>query len=90
MPRPAHRTRSRKRVKKPSPGSTVKTYFKREISSSLKCSICGKPLTGIPRLSPTEIRKLNRTKRRIWRIYGGQLCPNCLKTLLKQAVRKTV
>ena len=87
MPRPALRTRSKKRVSKALPGGRTKIHFKREIPATARCSVCGNPLAGFPRLLPSEIRKLNRSKRRVSRIYGGQVCPNCLKTALKQAAR---
>lgn len=87
MPQPHYRTRSRKRVKIKTPGGRLITHYKREKAKPAKCSKCGKPLSGIPREIPSEIRKLNRTRRRISRILGGQLCPQCLKTTLKQAVR---
>ncbi|MEM2911986.1 MAG: 50S ribosomal protein L34e [Candidatus Bathyarchaeia archaeon] len=87
MPRPELRTRSRKPVCKALPGGRTGIHFKLEVVAKSSCSRCGKPLTGVPRLSPSEIRKLNRTRKRIWRIYGGQLCHDCLKTALKQATR---
>ncbi|MEM0357025.1 MAG: 50S ribosomal protein L34e [Candidatus Bathyarchaeia archaeon] len=87
MPRPALRTRSRKRVSKALPGGRSGIHVKHEMPGKATCSICGSPLAGIPRLLPSEIRKLNRSKRRVSRIYGGQLCSRCLKTALKQAVR---
>jgi len=87
MPRPALRTRSRKRVSKALPGGRTGIHFKREIPAQASCSVCGNPLAGLPRLLPSETRKLNRSKRKVSRIYGGHVCPNCLKTALKQAVR---
>jgi len=87
MPRPILRTRSRKRVYKVLPGGRTGIHFKREIVGKNRCSVCGGSLAGIPRLLPSEMRKLNRTKRRISRIYGGQICHNCLKNALKKAVR---
>ncbi|MEM1588872.1 MAG: 50S ribosomal protein L34e [Candidatus Bathyarchaeia archaeon] len=87
MPRPALRTRSRKRVSKALPGGRTGIRFKREIPAQARCGICGNPLAGTPHLLPSEIRKLNRSRRRVSRIYGGQVCPNCLKTALKQAAR---
>jgi large subunit ribosomal protein L34e len=87
MPRPMLRNRSRKRVYKALPGGRTGIHFKREIVGENCCSVCGSLLAGIPKLLPSETRKLNRTKRRISRIYGGQICHNCLKTALKKAVR---
>lgn len=87
MPRPHYRTRSRKRVKTKVPGDRLAVHYKREKVKPARCSHCGTILSGIPREVTSEIRKLNRTRRRISRMFGGQLCPRCLKTALKQAVR---
>ncbi|MBS7616741.1 50S ribosomal protein L34e [Candidatus Bathyarchaeota archaeon] len=87
MPRPARRTRSRKRINKALPGGRQGTHYKSEGASYAVCRLCSKPLAGIPQLSLSKIRKFNRTKRRIQRMYGGQLCHNCLRTALKQAAR---
>lgn len=62
-------------------------HFKREVPKGGGCANCGIPLAGVSRLLPHEIRKINKTKRSISRIYGGHLCPNCLKIALKQAAR---
>ncbi|MEM3641656.1 MAG: 50S ribosomal protein L34e [Candidatus Bathyarchaeia archaeon] len=87
MPKPAQRTRSRKRVCKALPGGRTGIHFKLEAAAQSSCSRCSKPLNAVPRLSPSQMGKLNRTRRRIWRIYGGQLCHSCLKTALKHAAR---
>lgn len=87
MPRPALRTRSRKRVYKALPGGKTTIHYRSETPASAKCRICGKPLSGFSRLTPSEMSKLNKSKRRVSRIYGGNLCPECLKTGLKEAVR---
>jgi len=87
MPRPSQRTRSKKRVYKTLPGGRKTIHYKQEGNSLPHCHLCGKPLAGMPHSSTTEVRKLNRSKRRIWRIYGGQICPNCLKNALKQNAR---
>ena len=87
MPRPRQRTRSQKRVNKALPGGGRGTHYKREVGVSPHCYLCGQPLAGIPHLSTSEMRKLNRSKRRIWRLYGGKLCHNCLKNALKHAAR---
>ncbi|MEM3553805.1 MAG: 50S ribosomal protein L34e [Candidatus Bathyarchaeia archaeon] len=87
MPRPYQRTRSRKRVFKALPGGRTGLHFKREVPKGTICVKCGKPLAGVPRLLPHEVRKLNKAKRSVSRIYGGHLCHDCLKMALKQAVR---
>jgi large subunit ribosomal protein L34e len=87
MPRPSQRMRSKKRIRKASPGGGKKIHYRQKVTSLPHCCICGKPLSGIPHLSTVEVRKLNRSKRRIQRFYGGQICPNCLKEGLRQAAR---
>jgi large subunit ribosomal protein L34e len=87
MPQPHLRTRSKKRLNVALPSGRNRIFYKKEVAPTSVCSMCGQPLAGMQHLTPVRTRKLNRTKRRIWRPYGGQLCHNCLKTSLKQAVR---
>ncbi|MCS7115429.1 MAG: 50S ribosomal protein L34e [Candidatus Bathyarchaeota archaeon] len=89
MPRPSLRTRSRKLVKKALPGGRSKYHFEKEKTKAPPCFLCGKPIAGIPRLNPAEIRKQNRSKRKVSRPYGRQVCHNCLENALKQAARQT-
>jgi len=87
MPKPSQRTRSRGIISKKLPGKGRKTHYKQKAASLLRCDFCHLPIAGIPRTSTSEMRKLNRTKRRISRPYGGQICHSCLKTAIKQAAR---
>jgi len=87
MPQPHLRTRSKKQIKTTVPGGKTKTHYKKEKTSTALCFLCKKPLSGIPRSDPAEMRKLNYTKKRIWRLYGGKICPKCLKDAIKQAAR---
>jgi len=82
VPKPSLRTRSKKRrhIRAPKIGSKV--HYKKGKPRAPQCSICGKPLAGIPHLSTSEIRRLSRNKRRTWRPYGGHVCSKCLKDLL--------
>ncbi|MDH5482965.1 MAG: 50S ribosomal protein L34e [Candidatus Bathyarchaeota archaeon] len=87
MPRPHLRTRSKKRLKVTLPSGRSQIHYEKEIVPTPSCSMCGQQLSGMQHLTPVEIRKLNRSKRRIGRPYGGQLCGKCLKNALKQAAR---
>jgi len=87
MPRPQMRTRSRKRIKMKLPSGETRLHYKQEGASLTKCCVCGQPLAGIPSFTRAKIRKINRSKKRIQRPYGGNLCHNCLKNALKQAAR---
>jgi len=89
MPKPSLRTRSRKRVQKRLPGGRRTIHYKKEKSNPARCSRCGQILHGTPRLHFSELRKLTRSQRRAERIYGGQICANCLKELLKETVRSS-
>ncbi|MEM2935909.1 MAG: 50S ribosomal protein L34e [Candidatus Bathyarchaeia archaeon] len=84
MPRPSLRSRSRKRLSLPSPGGSIKKHYKREKANFARCSRCGGILSGVSRLFPS---RLSASQRRPERIYGGQLCPNCLRNLLKFTAR---
>ena len=86
MPRPKLRTKSRKRKYRSLPGGRNKVLHKKEKTGNPKCSSCGRDLTFLPR-STLKIRKLPKTQRKISRIYGEQLCHNCLRNSLKQTSR---
>jgi len=86
MPRPALRTRSKKRKRHSLPGGRSKVLYKKEKTSNPRCSNCGRYLTFLPH-STSKIRKLPKSQKKISRIYGGQLCHACLRDLLKQTAR---
>lgn len=87
MPQPHLRTRSEKRLKLRLAGGRSRIHYRKGKVSPPSCRMCNQPLAGIARLATAGIRKLNRTKRRIWRPYGLELCHKCLKTALKQAIK---
>lgn len=76
------------RVKKRTPTGKVFIHLKKRKPRIAKCAICKKPLHAVPRKTPSETRKLPKTKRRPERAYGGYLCSNCLKELLREGIRK--
>jgi large subunit ribosomal protein L34e len=61
--------------------------YKKDKIKRAHCVHCGQYLAGLPRLSPTELSKLSPTKRKIERPFGGQLCHNCLRQLIKQTIK---
>jgi len=89
MPKPSSRTRSKKRYRLQLPGGQSGTHYKREKTGRPKCTRCGREISGIPHLVPSEIRRLPASQRKIERPYGNMLCPTCLRDLLKQAVRSS-
>ncbi|MFX1518936.1 MAG: 50S ribosomal protein L34e [Promethearchaeota archaeon] len=86
MPAPRYRTRLLKKRSTKVPGGRVIHYKKKKVRKS-KCAVCGKRLSGVPRMSPSALRKLPKTQRRPQRPYGGYLCSQCLQELTKQAAR---
>jgi large subunit ribosomal protein L34e len=87
MPRRSLRGRAKKRVQVRIPGNHTVTRYKKDKTKPALCCRCGQPLAGLPRASPTESGKLSPTKRKIERSFGGQLCHNCLRQLIKQTIR---
>ncbi|MCI4461499.1 MAG: 50S ribosomal protein L34e [Thermogladius sp.] len=87
MPRPMYRSRSLRRVVVRTPGGELKIHYEKRKPSVAHCAICGRPLNGVPRLRPSQLRKLAKTEKRPERIYGGVICPRCLARLLRQSAR---
>ena len=87
MPQPHLRTRSQKRLRVKLSSGKNRIHYRAGNISPLLCTLCNQPLAGMPHQAQKEMRKLNRSQKRIWRPYGGRICHNCLKSALKQAVR---
>ena len=66
------------------PGNRISIHKKRAKVGIRLCANCKKPLHGIPNLKPSELNKLSKTKKSVNRVYGGYLCSNCAKELLKE------
>jgi large subunit ribosomal protein L34e len=77
-----------KKVKIRTPGNRLIIRVRGKKPSTAKCAKCKKPLSGVPRLRPSQLRKLPKTKRRPTRPYGGYLCSSCMRELIKEKVRK--
>jgi large subunit ribosomal protein L34e len=84
--KPMYRSRSWRRKYVRTPGGRVVVHFERRKPKIAHCAICGRPLHGVPRLRPVDLRKLPRTMRRPERPYGGYICPSCLARLLKASI----
>ena len=81
------RSTSYKKIRKRTPGGRLVIHFRRKKVGYAKCAICKKPLSGVPRLRPSEIRKLPKSQRRPTRPYGGYLCSACMRKEIKKRVR---
>jgi len=84
MPRPSQRSTSfvKKKVKTPS-GRAVVHYLKKKPACA-RCSLCRRPLSGVPSRLPKEMRRIPKTKKRPERPFGGSLCSVCTKNVMKE------
>jgi large subunit ribosomal protein L34e len=85
-----YRSRSLRRVYVRLPGGETVVHYEKRRPGPARCAICGRPLNGVPRLRPSELRQLPKTAKRPERIYGGVICPSCLTKLIKKTVRSQV
>jgi large subunit ribosomal protein L34e len=76
------------KIKRRTPTGRVVIKIKKKKPKIAKCARCGKPLHGVPRLNPTELRKLAKTEKRPERVYGGYYCSSCTRELLKEKARE--
>ncbi|MEM0378783.1 MAG: 50S ribosomal protein L34e [Thermosphaera sp.] len=87
MPRPMLRSRSWRRTSIRTPSGRVVVHYEKRRPGVAKCSVCGKPLNGVPSLRPPGMAKLAKTEKRPERMFGGTVCPECLARGLREAVR---
>ncbi len=78
------RSRSLRQLKRSTPGGRSTTLYERRRPENAKCASCRCVLSGVPRLRPSGISKLAKTKHRPSRAFGGNLCPSCLKVKIKE------
>ena len=87
MPEPRFRSRSLRRVKKKLPGGKTVTHYEKRKPKVAKCAHCKIELKGMARERPYKMQKLDRSKKRVERPYGGYLCSNCSRKLIKEEIR---
>ncbi|MFH0848771.1 MAG: 50S ribosomal protein L34e [archaeon] len=86
MPRPSRRSRSLRRKQIVTPGGENRVRYLRRRAAYARCRSCSKPLRSLARSSE---KRVPGSKRTLTRLYGGSVCPACLREALKQAVRST-
>jgi large subunit ribosomal protein L34e len=87
MPEPRYRSRALARKVVKTPGKKTNIHYRKRRYSSDKCAICKKELHGMSPRNPKTRRHTAKSKRAPNRIYGGYLCPSCLKAALISKVR---
>jgi len=85
VPRRALRTRSRRRVKVRIPSSRVVEHYREGTTSRPVCGACGKPILGVAKGRRSQLSKIQGSRKSVSRIYGGVLCPTCLRKRLQEA-----
>ncbi|MCS4541568.1 MAG: 50S ribosomal protein L34e [Euryarchaeota archaeon] len=88
MPAPRYRSRTMKKVQRKTPGGKTVTHYKAKKVGAPICGVCGRPLSAVPRSD--EVLKFSKSNRRPNRPYGGNLCPICMRRMIKQKVRSIV
>ena len=87
--KPMYRSRSWRRKYVRTPGGRTVIHFERKKPKIAHCAMCGRPLNGIPRGRPSELRKLPKTKKRPERPYPN-LCPSCMRKVMKAQIRASI
>ena len=87
MVRRALRSRSLRKISVKIPGGRVVRVYKRKNPAPAQCGKCGKALKGVPRLRPSKMQNLAKTKKRPQRPYGGVLCSVCSRLVHKQKAK---
>lgn len=77
-----------KKVKVRLPSGRVVIRIKRKKPKAAVCAVCKKPLHGVPRRQPAELKKMAKSEKRPERAYGGYLCSACSRELFREKVRK--
>lgn len=72
------KSRTLRRVSVKTQKATV-THYRRRNRSAPKCAVTKKPLRGIPRLTNTKFKNLNKSKKTVSRAFGGYMSHSALK-----------
>ena len=90
MTKPAHRSRSMRRVFRKLPGGRTTLHYRKRKPSEPKCGSCGTTLIGIPNERDYKMQGMSKGKNRVSRPFGGMFCSKCTRNLIKKEVRKNV
>jgi len=86
MPQKRKRSHTYRKVFKRTPTGRVNIVYIKRKPKSAKCAGCGKTLAGTPRERPFKMQRMQKTKKRPERIFGGYYCSACSrKTIIAKA-----
>eukprot|EP00930_Biecheleria_cincta_P027024 TRINITY_DN1898_c1_g1_i1.p1 TRINITY_DN1898_c1_g1~~TRINITY_DN1898_c1_g1_i1.p1 ORF type:complete len:126 (+),score=23.26 TRINITY_DN1898_c1_g1_i1:99-476(+) len=80
-----YNTKSNKQRILKTPGGKLTYQAVKKSSKGPACGDCGKALIGLPRLRPTEYRRLKNREKRVSRAYGGSRCAGCVRSRIVRA-----
>lgn len=84
------KARTFRRIYVKTPGGRVTLHYRRRKPKKAPCALCGKVLAGVPRELPYKMRRLQKTKKRPERPYGGVLCSKCQReVIISKTIAKT-
>lgn len=83
MPAPRFRTAAYRRRQVRGTGGRPREHFRREAPGIPTCWRCGRTLPGIQRV----LRGLPKSLKRPNRPFGGNLCSQCMREILKERAR---
>ena len=87
MVAPRLRSTSTKQRQVRTPGGRVSTIYKEPKPGKAICAICETKLHAVPNRSRAGMKKLAKTEKRPERMFGGVLCGNCIRSLIKEKIR---
>lgn len=90
MPAGRFKSRTFRRVKSKLPGGRVTTHYKKRRPARAKCAVCGSLLMAVPNLRPFRMKKLQVSKKRPERPFGGNLCSACTRSYIRAEARKSL
>ncbi len=79
--------RSLKARHRKSPGGKKVTIYKPPRSGKAKCAVCSAKLNAVPSAGVAGMRKLAKTEKRPERKFGGVLCSDCTRQIVKEKIR---
>lgn len=81
------KSRTFRRVKKVTPGHKNTVHYVKRKPGAATCPVYGTPLSGVPRETPSKLKKIPKSSRRPERPFGGVLSSRASREVIKSLVR---
>ncbi|CAG0915644.1 unnamed protein product [Notodromas monacha] len=81
----SYNTASNRREVARTPGGKLVYLYKKKPGGHPKCGDCKTRLCGIIAARPREYSRISKTKKKVFRTYGGSLCHKCLRQRIVRA-----